>query len=201
VYQKKEEEYMSRKVEKNFDQGTYEAEFVEEMKPLGADRKTQFIPETPPDKIASLGGRTLGIFLSTIMNALSRRFGEEVWDVAREAMYEVGRRRAVTMVRTMKIDDLKDARCLGRIMDLEDNNSGIRGEWIETGKNRAIKREYECPLATPCKESPKICSVLLEALEQGTLDAVGVKLKGPTVLTKTLPAGDPYCEVTLELED
>jgi predicted ArsR family transcriptional regulator len=190
---------LSQKVERKFDHGTYKAEFLEEMKPLGEERQTQFIPDTPPDKIASLAGRTLGIFLSSIMNALSRRFGEEVWEVAKKAMYEVGRQRAPAMVRIMKIDDLKDARCLGRIMDLEDNNSGIKGEWIETGKKRAVKREYECPLALPCQESPKICSVLLEALEQGTFDAIGVKLKGPAVLTKVMPAGDPYCQVTLEL--
>ena len=192
---------MNRKVEKKLEQGTYQAEFVKEMKPLGKDRKTQFVPDAPPDKMAALGGRTMGIFLAEIMNALSERFGEEVWEVARKAMYEVGRQRAATMVRTMKIDDLKDTRGLGRIMDLEDNNSGIKGEWVETGKKKAVKHEYLCPLARPCEKSPKICSVLLEAMEQGTFDAMGVKLKGDVVLTKVIPEGDPYCEVTLELAD
>ena len=192
---------MSKKVERKYDQGTYKAEFVRQMKPLVKDRQTQFVPDAPPDKMAFLGGKTLGIFLSTIMNSLSERFGEEVWEVARKAMYEVGRQRAETMVRTMKIDDLKDARCLGRIMDLEDNNSGIKGGWVETGRKKAIKHEYECPLAEPCKKSPKVCSVLLEAMEQGTFDALGVSLENPIILTKLLPHGDPYCEVTLELAD
>lgn len=192
---------MSKKVERKYDQGTYKAEFVKHMEPLAKDRQTQFVPDAPPDKMALLGGRTLGIFLSTIMNSLSERFGEEVWEVARKAMYEVGRQRAETMVRTMKIDDLKDARCLGRIMDLEDNNSGIKGGWVETGRKKAIKHEYECPLADPCKKSPKVCSVLLEAMEQGTFDALGVALKNPIILTKLIPEGDPYCEVTLELAD
>lgn len=192
---------MARKVEKKFEEGSYKAEFVEEMKPLGADRKTQFVPDAPPDRMASLGGRTMGIFLSNIMNALSERFGEEVWEIARKEMYEVGRQRAATMVRTMKINDLNDARCLGRIMDLEDNNSGIKGEWVETGKNKAVKHEYECPLAEPCKKSPKVCSVLLEAMEQGTFDALGVKLKNPVVLTRIIPEGETYCEVKVELAD
>jgi len=86
-------------------------------------------------------------------------------------------------------------------LELEDNNSGIKGEWVETGKRRAVKHEYECPLARPCMKSPKICSILLEAMEQGTFDALGVKLKNSAVLTKIIPAGDPYCEVTLELAD
>ena len=192
---------MARKVEKKFEKGSYKAEFVEEMKPLGADRKTQFVPDAPLDRMASLGGRTMGIFLSNIMNALSERFGEEVWEIARKEMYEVGRQRAATMVRTMKINDLNDARCLGRIMDLEDNNSGIKGEWVETGKNKAVKHEYECPLAEPCKKSPKVCSVLLEAMEQGTFDALGVKLKNPVVLTRIIPEGETYCEVKVELAD
>jgi predicted ArsR family transcriptional regulator len=192
---------MERKVEKSFEHGTYKAEFVEEMNLLGHDRKTQFVPDAPPDKVASLGGRTLGIFLSNVMSALSKKFGEEVWEIARKEMYEIGRQRAATMVRTMKVDDFKDARCLGRIMDLEDNNSGIKGEWVEWGKKKAVKHEYECPLAQPCIKSPEICSILLEAMEQGTFDALGVKLMNPVVLTKIIPAGDPYCEVTLELAD
>jgi predicted ArsR family transcriptional regulator len=192
---------VGRKVEKEFEHGIYRAEFVDQMKPLGEDRKIQTVPHAPPDKMGSLGGRTLGIFLSYIMEALAEKFGEEVWEIASKVMYEVGRQRAATMVRTMKIDDLRDARCLGRIMDLEDNNSGIKGEWVETGKKRAVKHEYECPLAEPCKRSPKVCSALLEAMEQGTFDALGVKLKNSVVLTKTIPDGDPYCEVTLELDD
>jgi predicted ArsR family transcriptional regulator len=192
---------MDRKVQKKFEHGLYRAEFVDAMAPLGEDRQTQFIPYALPEKVASLGGRTLGIFLSEIMNTLAERFGEEVWEIARKTMYEVGRQRAATLVRTMKIQDLADARCLGRIMDLEDNNSGIKGEWVETGKKRAVKREYECPLAHPCKKSPKVCSELLEAMEQGTFDALGVKRKNLVLLTKIMPRGDPYCEVTIELAE
>lgn len=192
---------MSRKIEEKHELGTYTAEFLEEMKSLGEDRKTQFLPDSTSETMARLGGRTLGIFLANIMCPLAEKFGDEVWEIVKETMYEIGRQRAATMVRTMKIDDLEDARCIGRIMDLEDNNSGIRGEWVEFGKKRAVKHEYKCPLDTPCKKCPKVCSVLLEALEQGTMDGLGIKLKNPILLTKTLPAGDPYCEVVIELEN
>lgn len=192
---------MSRKIEEKHELGTYTAEFLEEMKSLGEDRKTQFLPDSTPETMARLGGRTLGIFLANIMCPLAEKFGDEVWEIVKETMYEIGRQRAATMVRTMKIDDLEDARCIGRIMDLEDNNSGIRGEWVEFGKKRAVKHEYKCPLDAPCKKCPKVCSVLLEALEQGTMDGLGIKLKNPILLTKTLPAGDPYCEVVIEPEN
>ena len=192
---------MGRKIEEKYELGTYTAEFLEEMKPLGEDRKTQFLPDSTSETMVRLGGRTLGTFLANIMCPLAEKFGDEVWEIVRKAMYEIGRQRAATMVRTMKIDDLKDARCIGRIMDLEDNNSGIRGEWVEFGKKRAVKHEYKCPLDTPCKKCSKVCSVLLEAMEQGTMDSLGIKLKNPILLTKTLPAGDPYCEVVIELEN
>jgi hypothetical protein len=118
---------MARRLEREYEHGTHVAEYVDEVLPLGEDRKTIYLPDTNIDKMVELGGRTLGIFLTEIMTSLAERFGEEVWEVARRAMYEVGRRRAASLVRTMKITDLQDARCLGRIMDIEDNNSGVRG--------------------------------------------------------------------------
>jgi hypothetical protein len=190
---------MARRLEREYEHGTHVAEYVDEVLPLGEDRKTIYLPDTNIDKMVELGGRTLGIFLTEIMTSLAERFGEEVWEVARRAMYEVGRRRAASLVRTMKITDLQDARCLGRIMDIEDNNSGVRGEWVETGKKRAVKHEYECSQARAYEKCPKICTELLEAMEEGTFDALGVKVKKP-VITQVLPEGAPYCEVVVELE-
>jgi len=190
---------MARRLEREYEHGTHVAEYVDEVLPLGEDRKTIYLPDSNIDKMVELGGRTLGIFLAEIMTSLAERFGEEVWEVARRAMYEVGRRRAASLVRTMKITDLQDARCLGRIMDIEDNNSGVRGEWVETGKKRAVKHEYECSQARAYEKCPKICTELLEAMEEGTFDTLGVKVKKP-VITQVLPEGAPYCEVVVELE-
>lgn len=192
---------MGRRVEKNYEHGTHIAEFVEEIPPLAEDRKTIFLPDADIDKMVALGGRTLGIMLASIMRPLAEKFGDEVWEVAKQAMYQIGRRRAASLARLMKINDLKDARCLGRIMDIEDNNSGVKGEWIETGKKRAVKHEYECPLVCPQLEKcPQVCSILLEAMEEGTFDELGVRVKKP-LLTKVIPSGNPYCEVVVELEE
>ncbi len=191
---------MATRLERKYEQGTHIAEYVDEVPPLGEDRKTIFLPETDVFKMVELGGRTLGIFLTEVLAPLAEKYGDDVWEIGRKAMYEVGQRRAPTMQRRMKIDDLSDARCLGRIMDLEDNNAGVRGEWVEYGKKRAVKHEYECPQAKPYERCPKICTVLLEAMEQGTFAALGVKVKTP-IITKVLPEGAPYCEVVVELED
>jgi len=108
---------MARRVERKYEHGTHVAEYVSEIPPLGEDRKTIFLPDTDVDRMVELGGRTLGIFLTEILSPLGERFGDEVWEIAKKAMYEVGRRRAASLVRIMKINDLSDARCLGRIMD------------------------------------------------------------------------------------
>lgn len=190
---------MGRRIEEKYDLGTYTVEFVEKMKPLEEDRKTVFLPDTAAERLVEFGGATLGIFLANIMKALEAKFGDEVWEVADKAAYDIGRNRAAGMARVMKIDPT-DARSLGRIHDMENNGMGIKCEWIETGKKRAVGRIFACPLAKPAKESPKICSVIMEAMERGTFDALGVKIKKP-VLTKLMPQGDSYCEVTDELED
>jgi len=192
---------MGRRIEKTYEHGTHIAEFVDEIPPLGEDRKTIFLPDADVDKMVALGGRTLGVMLASIMRPLAEKFGDEVWEMAKQAMYQVGRRRAASLARLMKINDPKDARCLGRIMDIEDNNSGVKGEWIETGKKRAVKREYECPLVCPqLEQCPQVCSTLLEAMEEGTFDKLGVRVKKP-LITKVIPSGNPYCEVVVELEE
>ena len=191
---------MSRRLEKKYKHGTHIAEYVDEVPPLGEDRKTIFLPDTDIEKAVYLGGRTLGILLTSAIRPLIDRFGDEVIEIVKKEMYEVGRRRAASLARLMKIDDIHDARCLGRIMDIEDNNSGVKGEWVETGRKRAVKHEYECSQAKPYEQCPEICSVLLEAMEEGTFDALGARVKKP-LITKVLPAGDPYCEVIVELEE
>ena len=98
----------------------------------------------------------------------------------------------------MKIDPA-DARSLGRIFDLEDSRNGIKGEWVETGRKRAVKREYFCPLATGAEVCPEMCTRIAAAVERGTLDALGAR--ATVSFAKLLPKGDPYCEVVLELED
>ena len=76
---------------------------------------------------------------------------------------------------------------------------GVKGEWVETGKKRAVKHEYYCPISNAASLCPEICTRLIDAIERGTLDAMGVK--GKFSLGKLLSKGDSYCEVIIELED
>ena len=78
---------MGRRVEQKYEYGTHIAEFVEEIPPLGEDRKTQFALGVSPDKMASQSGATLGIVLAAAMSPLAEKFGDEVWKVAEAGMY------------------------------------------------------------------------------------------------------------------
>ena len=137
----------ARWLEKEYEHGTHVSEYVQDVSPLGEDRKTILVPEIDALKVAETSSRTLGVFLTEVLAPLAEKYGDEVWEIGRKALYEVDRRRASAMLKRVKIDDLNDASCLGRIMDLE-------------------------------------------AMEQATFDALGVKVKKP-IVTRAMSARDP----------
>jgi len=207
-----------KRVEETYEQGEYVCEWVDEMMPLGEDRKSMIVPIPAVDSLVSQIEENVsdeklvlqlrnaidelrgGMFLlpSMIINALVARHGDEVWEEIKKIMYDVGHQRAEELIDTMKIDP-KDARSVGRIFDLEDSQNGVKGEWIETGERRAVKHEYFCPFANAAMLCPEVCTHLVDSIERGTLDGMGVT--GNLTLGKLLSKGDPYCEVILELED
>jgi hypothetical protein len=196
---------MGKYVTEKYQDGDFICEWVDEVQPLGEDRKTIFVPSSPTQKLTSQledllsQVRSEGFSMSAIiMNVLAAKYGDEVWDEVEKAMYDYGYQRAKEFVEIMKIDP-KDARSVGRIFDLEDSQHGVKGEWVETGRKRAVKREYFCPMAAGAMLCPEMCTHIAGATEKGTLDAIGVK--GKLSLSKLIPKGDAYCEVVLELED
>ena len=197
---------MAKKVVEKHEHGEFICERVDDMPPLGEDRKTIFIPEMPLEKLVSqleelVSQASVGMLgmLATVMSTLAAKYGDEVWEVVAKPMYDSGYQRGQLIAQTMKIDP-EDARSVGRIFDLEDIGIGIKGEWVETGKKRAVKREFFCPLATAATACPEICERMFDAVERGTFDALGVRVKD-FHFEKLIPRGDPYCEVVLELED
>jgi predicted ArsR family transcriptional regulator len=196
---------MGKKTVEKFQDGEHTCERVDEIQPLGKDRKTVLAPETPLTKLVqqleNLVTQTSAsgfAMLATVMNGLSEEYGDRVWEVAAKKMYEMGYARGKGVAQAMKIDP-SDARSVGRIFDLEDSNIGVKGEWVETGKKRAVKREYYCPLAAVAGTCPEMCTRMFAAIEHGTFDAIGVKVKD-FHFGKMMPKGDSYCEVILELE-
>ncbi len=184
--------------------GEFICEFVDEVLPLGKDRKTITVPLPPVEKLKSQidemisHARNEGLMMAgMIMNVMTAKYGDEAWKEVEKVMYDYGYQRAKEIADGMKID-LHDARSVGRIFDLEDSQFGIKGEWVETGKKRAVKRELYCPSAGMLL-CPEICTRIGVSTEKGTLDALGVK--GKFSFGKMVPKGDPYCEVILELED
>ena len=197
---------MGRSSMQKYEHGTFITEWVDEVPPLGEDRETVMAPEIPfgravsqLEEVVSQARADMIGLMSIVMNALKERYGDEIWEIAGKALYDIGYQRGKEVAQTMKIDP-EDARSVGRIFDFEDSSTGIKGEWVESGKKRAVKREYFCPLSPTLALCPDICTRLFDALERGTFDAIGVRVKD-FHFEKLLPKGDPYCEVVLELED
>ncbi|NQT71638.1 MAG: hypothetical protein HQ553_02565 [Chloroflexi bacterium] len=195
---------MSDNVTERFEHGQYSCQWVDEVPLLEEDRTTVFVPPSPLQKLTSqledLVSQVRGEGFSMaamILSVLAARYGNEIYDEIEKVMYDYGYGRAQEFGQTMKIDP-NDARSVGRIFDLEDTQNGIKGEWIETGKQRAVKREYFCPMATAATLCPEICTRVAASVERGTFDGLGVK--GEFSFTKLIPKGDPYCEVVIELE-
>jgi hypothetical protein len=196
---------MSKHITEKYEHGAFVCEWVNEVPPLGEDRKTVFVPSSPMQELSpqmqELLSQVRGEMFSMsamIMSVMADRFGEAAWEAVEKVLYDYGRGRAEEFARIMKIDPA-DARSVGRIFDLEDSQHGIKGEWVEAGKSRAVKREHVCPLASGAALCPEMCTRIAAAVERGTMDALGVKarLSFPKLLSK----GDPYCEVVLEMEE
>lgn len=196
---------MGENVTEKFGSGNFTCEWVDEVPPMGDDRKTVFVPHSQTQKairgtqeaIQQARGEMFSMS-AMIMAVMAAKFGDEAYEAVEKVMYDYGRGRAAEFGRIMKIDP-SDARSVGRVFDLEDSQHDIKGEWVETGKKRAVKREYFCPMAEGAALCPEMCTRVAAAVEQGTLDALGVK--GKIYFPKLLPKGDPYCEVVIELED
>ncbi len=177
---------------------------VDEVMPLGEDRKTVFVPEPPVYKLRSqienfINQTNSDMFslAAILISVLVEKYGDDVWAITEKVMYDIGFARGPEFAATMKIDPT-DARSVGRVLDLEDSRNGVRGEWIETGKKRAVKREYYCPLAERAAICQDICPRLFIPVERGTFDAIGAKVN--FTIIKLMPKGDPYCEAVIELE-
>lgn len=196
---------MGKYVTEKFEHGEFGCEWVDEVPSLEEDRTTIFVPPSPLRQLTSQledmvsQVRSEGFSMSAmILSVLAAKYGDEIYDEVEKVMYDYGHGRAQEFGRMMKIDP-KDARSVGRIFDLEDSQNGIKGEWVETGRKRAVKREYFCPLSTAATLCPEICTRVAAAVERGTFDSLGVK--GTFSFAKLIPKGDPYCEVVIELED
>jgi predicted ArsR family transcriptional regulator len=205
---------MGRRVSKRFEHGEFTSIQLDHVPPLGEDRKTVFVPASPLEKLLSqVSDKTLGSQLNNlfsqirgegfamaamIMRVVQEKYGEEVWDDIEKVMHAHGYQRGKEFAETMKIDPT-DARSIGRIFDLEDSLYGVKGEWVEFGRRRAVKREYECPFSEAAKLCPEMCTRAAAAVERGTFDAIGIK--GKFELSKLMPNGDPYCEAIVEVED
>jgi hypothetical protein len=133
--------------------------------------------------------------------AVVERFGAEGQEVIQEVARRIGRERAGLLKEALEID-VHDARSLGKVFDFEDSMNGVKGEWIESGKKRAVKKETRCAAAEIFVEFPEYCSKLMYALAQATIEELNPKARlADFSKGELLVKGDDCCRVCVTIED
>jgi len=124
--------------------------------------------------------------------------GDRSWQIMLPLMTFIGQKRAPLLQKELNID-VSDMSSLAQIQDWEDELAGVKGEWIERGPKRAIKRETECPFSHILRDCPEFCLHLAYELERATFQTLN-----PTYrlrkLEKLLSRGDDYCEFIHEID-
>ena len=183
--------------------GTYIREYVDKVPAIKdipeENRAMVYLPDTPVQKLMEIGGATFSIMVGRFLDACAERFGEEVYDIAEQVAYDVGIERAPAYQKMMNIDDVNDARALGRIADAEGCPYGMASFWPDPGKKHGVMRAINCTWAPGCVKHHVIHRIC-EAMDKGTIMALGGKVKAVT-MPKAIPDGDPYCELEIEMED
>ncbi|OGW17963.1 MAG: hypothetical protein A3G93_04045 [Nitrospinae bacterium RIFCSPLOWO2_12_FULL_45_22] len=127
-----------------------------------------------------------------------RIFGDKSWQVMLPLMTYIGQKRAPLLQTELNID-VNDMSSLAKIQDWEDQLAGVKGEWVERGPKRAIKRERECPFSELLKSCPEFCTHLAYELERATFQTLN-----PTYRLEKLEAllskGDSYCEFIHQID-
>ncbi len=133
--------------------------------------------------------------------AVVEEFGEKGWAVIEGVAKRIGRERAQLLKEALEID-VNDARSLGKVFDFEDSMNGVAGEWVESGRKRAVKRETRCAAAQIFKDFPPYCGKLMCALARATIEELNPKATlNDFSAGKLLAKGDDYCEVCVTIRD
>jgi len=133
--------------------------------------------------------------------AVVEEFGDKGWAVIEGVAKRIGRERAQLLKDALEID-VNDARSLGKVFDFEDGMNGVSGEWVESGKKRAVKRETRCAAAEIFKDFPNYCGRLMCTLARATIEELNPKATlNDFSQGKLLAKGDDCCEVCVTIRD
>lgn len=200
---------MGRKIERKSPDGklTFRAEYVDKVPPISdADNgKTIYLRDIPGDRLKLMTSISGCVWSVIPMAALSKEYGDRVWEIGKEAMRKFAYARAMQTLKEQNVD-LTDARALGRWMDFEDNILGIEGEYVVYSKKKAVRHQFFCPWAGMIEgnDAVGLCSYMMMGYMEGVRQAMkdlGAKLKDLPSHFSCLTMGDPYCELIWELED
>lgn len=85
-----------KSVVEKYEHGQFICRWVDEVLPLGEDRKTIFVPSADSAKLESQlevvvqTRAEMFAVMAMMMSALVERFGDEIWEVVGKIMYGIG---------------------------------------------------------------------------------------------------------------
>ena len=128
------------------------------------------------------------------LKALADRFGDEVWKVCNESMYQLGREIGPEM-KTLLAVDVNDARSLTRLVDATNVCLDIVGEEVVFTEKEVIRHEKECLLGPMmhAQDGHHYC-MLFQTMYRGVLNELS-KEAGCNNMYCSMSHGDDHCEV------
>lgn len=133
-----------------------------------------------------------------IVKNVVEAFGDKGWEVLERSAKEFATYRA-PMLKVL-VDDSESARSLGKIFDFEDGLSGVKGEWEESGRREAVKREEKCVPSEVYKEFPDYCGKFLWIIMNETIKLINHKAEvTPFKEVKCIAYGDTCCEIRVQI--
>jgi hypothetical protein len=129
------------------------------------------------------------------LNALARRFGDEVWHITEEECYSLGREMAAQIGELLELD-VSDARSLTRVVDLCNACLDIVGDEVVREKDEVVRHERECLLSKGlCEQrASHYCASVFQPMYRGVLHGLNAQA-GCNDMTCMMSKGDDHCEV------
>ncbi len=140
----------------------------------------------------------LSMLLGTSLDAVKKRYGRKGLEIIAQAWEENNQKAARRLMELVGEEEASLA-TVAKIIDFTDAIYGVEREWKEITPTRAVKIETKCPIAKNFPE--EMCTLCFASSMQGIAKGVTGNPKVRCRMPKSIPNGDGYCEIILEMAE
>jgi hypothetical protein len=155
--------------------------------------------EWPIERKWKATGRTRCWYMAELEKAVYNRFGEEGLKVIKQVWRRGAENFFLRGLKSFNIEG-NDAKAFVSYFKIAQEIMGYRMEIVEASEKKAVLRYHTCHFfEKPDPIAAKLCSEGHFEFERRAAELLNPKLK--VRFEKLRSAGDPYCEMIVELED